>query len=104
MALADSPAQSGQEHAMDAMTRHILKLLSDPAYDFRTIEGLAGSISPESISPDGVREILRENSDLFRLSAVPGPNGEELYTLKSNPISVREQLALAQTTVASPIG
>jgi hypothetical protein len=100
MALADSPAANGAQEGSDDVGS-VFTALADENYDFRTIDGIAESAG---LSADRVREILDEHSDRVRLSAVPGPNREPLYTLAERPVKVREQLALVQSVVASPVG
>jgi hypothetical protein len=78
----------------------VFAALADRDYDFRTVDGIADSTR---IPVERVREILDQHSDLVRLSAVPGPNREPLYTLSERPVTAREQLALAQSVVASPV-
>jgi hypothetical protein len=101
MALADTPAESESATAMDSTTKAIYEALQDPQYDFRTISGIANATH---IMAGVVRTTLEKHPELFRLSAVPAPTGESLYTLKERPVSSRERWALARTTVASPIG
>lgn len=100
MAIADSPSTGWRDRVMDPEDRAVFEALADEDFDFRTIPSLADATS---LPADRIRAAFDRHSDLVRLSAVPGPNGEALYTLSSRPVSAREQLALAQSVIASPV-
>ena len=70
----------------------VLKSLSDPRWDFRTIEGIAKEtqLSSEEVTM-AVESLLEEGK--ARESAVPDRLGRALYTLKTKPVSARESLA-----------
>lgn len=100
MAIADSPPTGWRDRVTDPEDRAVFEALADEDFDFRTLQGL---VDVTGLSPDRVQAALERHSDLVRLSAVPGPNGEALYTLSSRPVTTREQLALAQSVIASPV-
>ena len=102
MAIAEPPVTGWQDRmTADDDGRTVFEALADEAYDFRTIQGIAETTR---LSADRIEAALERYADLVRLSAVPGPNGEALYALASRPVTAREQLALAQSVVASPVG
>jgi hypothetical protein len=101
MALVEPPHADSGHQVIDENARLVLDAVADEEYDFRTVDGVADATG---LAPSLVQEILDDHEDLVRLSPVPGPNREALYTLRSRPMTRREQLALAQSVVASPVG
>ena len=60
--------------------KSIFEALEDRRWDWRTLDALskAGGLDAES-----TRQVLRKYPLLVRQSTVPGPGGEELYTLQA---------------------
>jgi hypothetical protein len=89
----------GEALPVDLTARRIVEALDDDRFDFRTVQGLSEALDfPEDL----VQEVLDE-SDLVRISPVPGPNGEALYALRSQPVTTREKLALARVSVEKSV-
>ncbi len=83
----------------DPTARRIIEALDDDRFDFRTVQGVSEALD---LPEDVVQEVLDE-SDLVRVSAVPGPNGGRLYALRTQPVTAREKLALARTSVEKSV-
>ena len=93
-------AESWKEKISDAKERKVFEALSDPAWDFRTAEGIsvtAGLSEPE------VREILDMHPDFIRQSAIPDGKGRELFTLRSKPEKYSERFALLRMFVTKSV-
>ncbi len=89
-----------EEQIFDPTERRVWEALSDPAWDFRTIDGISKATGlPES----EVRAILEKYPDLHRKSAVPDQQGRELFTLRSRPVKIRERVAFLRTLVTKSI-
>lgn len=73
----------------------VLSALANEAWDFRTVGGLA---KETNLSPDTVQAALEQSSEQVRRSAVPGPAGQDLYTL-SEP-SLREAFSVARGAIS----
>lgn len=68
----------------------VLVALSDPKYDFRTLEGLAKATE---LSSDSVLVALGALGQKVRISNVTDPQGRVLYTLRNRPKKLRERLS-----------
>ncbi len=89
-----------QEVDLDPTARRVIEALVDERFDFRTVQGISEALDlPEAT----VQEVLDGHDDLVRLSAAPGRNGEALYTLRSQPVTTREKLAVAQTALEKSV-
>lgn len=75
--------------------RAVFKALASPKWDYRTVTGIAGSTQ---LDESKVKQILHNHQDLVRLASVPGPKGEDLYTL--NDPTLRETLAVARGAIS----
>jgi hypothetical protein len=95
MATTESNGQVGVD-----VVQSVLGALADQQYDFRTISGISNELG---LSSDTVQKALSEVSGQVRASAVPGPDGEQLYAPKDRPVKARERLALAQTVVEKTV-
>ena len=93
-------ASDWEEKVTDPLGRKVFEALSNPKWDFRTIEGICKSTN---LSEPQVMTVLREYPDLVRTSAMPDKYGNTLYTLKSNPIGTQEKLALGRVFVIKSI-
>ena len=80
----------------ESEARQVFKALSDPQWDFRTIDGLARSTG---LAEDRIEQILREYRPLVRQSAVLD-RGRDLYTLASRRPKFRELLSTARAFIA----
>jgi hypothetical protein len=86
--------KQGDTLPSDLSARRVIEALDDEEFDFRTVQGLSEALDlPEST----VQQVLDDHADLVRVSAVRSRNGEALYTLRSRPVTTRENLAVAQT-------
>jgi hypothetical protein len=94
MALADAPGANN----VDEDARKVLEALDKPEYDFRTVPGIARETK---LDEETIRRVIEQHPDLIRLSSVPGPKGEELYTLSARRVTRREQVSFAQSVVGA---
>lgn len=83
----------------DPQERSVLGALSNPDWDFRTVGGIAREAG---LDPAQVTETLERRSDIVRRSPVPGPNGEDLYTLRDRDgrDSIREALSFLRGAIS----
>jgi len=79
-----------EERIADPMERNVFQALSDPAWDFRTVDGISKSTG---ISKSEVSRILQKYPELVRKSPVPDHEGRDLYALRSRSVSAREIIA-----------
>ena len=77
----------------------VLRALSNPKWDFRTIGGIARDTK---LSREQVEQVLADHQDLFRQSRLTH-NGEPLYTLLDKPETLRERYAGLRDFIASPV-
>jgi hypothetical protein len=89
-----------EEKVTDSQERKVFEALSNPKWDFRTIEGIRKSTN---LSEAQVVSVLHKYPNLVRKSAVPDKYGNTLYTLKSKPVGTQEKLALARAFVIKSI-
>ncbi len=68
----------------------VIKALSDPKWHFRTIQGIE---KDTGLSKNEIKTILIDNKDVIRKSVVPDKHRNSLYTLRSQPIRIRERFA-----------
>jgi hypothetical protein len=78
--------------------RKVFEALADPEWDFRTVDG----IRKVSGLPDSeIRSILEKyKGKLIRKSDIPGPQGRDIYTLKSDRADTQELLAKLRTFIS----
>jgi hypothetical protein len=91
----DSTAEANTTEIVD----RVLRALSNPKWDFRTIGGIARDTE---LSREQVVHVLADHQDLFRQSHLTR-NGEPLYTLREKPESLRERYAGLRDFIASPV-
>jgi len=60
--------------------RSVFEALEDHRWDWRTLDALS---KLSGLDPESTRQVLRKYPLLVRQSSVPGPGGEELYTLQT---------------------
>jgi hypothetical protein len=70
-----------------AATQLVLKALSDPRYDFRTIDGIAKT---SKLCTEEVNGAIKNLGDKVRVANVTDAHGNLLYTLSSRPKKIRE--------------
>lgn len=76
----------------------VLTAVSDPNWDFRTIQGISRETS---ISEPMVKRILEKYIGKYvRISLVPSSQGTALYTTISRRVTSREKLALVRTFIS----
>lgn len=80
--------------------RAIFEALADPAWDFRTVTGVA---TQTGIAENEVKKVLEKYPDMIRRSVVTDARGDELYTLRSRPITGQERLAQARAIISKSI-
>ena len=68
----------------------IRQALSDPEWDFRTIDGLSKATG---VAQDRVVSLLASHPDEVRQSNLPDKQGHPLYTLANRPMKFQEFLA-----------
>jgi len=81
----------------DSDERRVLDALRDPQWDFYTINGL---VSTTALPRAKVRAILKIKTDVVRTSLVPDRDGQQVYTLRSRPVKLRERVALFRLFIA----
>ncbi len=79
--------------------KKVFESLSNPKYDFRTISGIS---KETGLFQSEVREILDKYPKLIRKSLVRNREGDELFTIRSRPIKIRERLAELRMFLAMP--
>jgi hypothetical protein len=96
-----SPSGSDWERVItDPDERKVFGALADPKWDFRTIAGLS---KDTGLQPDNVSQILEKYPQLVRMSSVPDPKGNILYTLRSRRPKLQEILAMARDFMAGSV-
>ena len=83
---------------VDPAEQKIFEALEDPTWDWRTISALAGV---SGLDFDSTRRILHKYPVLVRQSTVPGPGGEELYTLQRRHFERQTVVEKILTSVSS---
>ena len=91
-----SETKDWQNIISDPMDRKVFDALADPAWDFRTIEGIVRS---SQLSQQKVKDALAKYPGLVRQSSIPDTNGRTLYTLRSRGIKRKEIFGLIRTFV-----
>jgi len=81
----------------DSDERRVLDALSNPHWDFYTINGL---VNTTALPRAKVRAILKTKADVVRMSLVPDRDGQQVYTLRSRPVKLRERVALLRLFIA----
>ena len=79
-----------QAQETDPKWERVYEALSDPQWDFRTVEGIARTTG---LSGEEVAGVLDRHKGEIRRSMVPDRQGRTLYTLKSRPKKAQEWLA-----------
>jgi hypothetical protein len=82
-------AEKRMDH-IDADWQRIRTELADPAWDFRTVDGLSRATG---LSAERISKLLSGHHDEVRVSNVPDKEGRLLYTLTERPMKLREVLA-----------
>jgi hypothetical protein len=80
----------------DPKERKVFEALSDPQWDFRTIDGISKATG---LAPDYVKVVLDKYPDLVRKSLVRDNDGRELFTLASRPPRAQEILSQLTTFI-----
>lgn len=80
--------------------REVFEALSDPRWEFRTIEGISRQTK---LPPDEVERTLKDYAGFVRKSLVPDHRARDLYTLRSRPITRNEILAAIRTFVTKSL-
>jgi len=81
----------------DFKERKVFEALSDPEWDFRTVDGVSRATG---LQEGEVTAVLEKYPDLIRKSPVPDAKGRELYTLRSRGIAAQELLAQARMIIS----
>lgn len=82
----------------DPTEKKIFEALEDPKWDWRTITALSGV---SGLNSESTRRILQKYPVLVRQSTVPGPGGEELYTLQRRHFERQTVVEKIWTSVSS---
>jgi hypothetical protein len=77
--------------------RKLFEALADERWDFRTVEGIAGSTG---LSEERIRELLRKYQALIRQSLVLDRQGRELYTLASRRPRLQEVITTIRAIIS----
>jgi hypothetical protein len=89
-----------QQPEVDGEWERVHEALSDPRWDFRTVDGIARSTG---LSEEEVAAILDRYKDEVRQSVVPDRHGRALYTLRSRPKKAQEWLAEIRAYLAKSL-
>ena len=100
MASANNHKSNWQEIISDPKERKVFEGLANPAWDFRTIDGLA---KETKMSEHEVKGVLDKYPGLVRKSLFPDLNGHSLFTLTTRPVKTREILAQVRNFLAKSI-
>ena len=85
-----------QDIVTDSNERKVFEALADPAWDFRTIDGLVrttGLSEPEVRGIVTKYETKDETRGLIRQSTYPSKKGEAIFTLTSSGVSTGEVMS-----------
>ena len=82
----------------DPNERKVLEALADPAWDFRTIDGL---VRATGLPKSKVRQIVTKymSQDIIRQSPIPDKQGRELFTLSTKKSTLGEFLNIIRSSV-----
>lgn len=83
---------------LDPGEKKIFEALEDPRWEWRTISTLS---RVSGLDTERTRRILQTYPVLVRQSTVPGPGGEELYTLQRRHYERQTVLEKLWTSVSS---
>ena len=83
----------------DANWDKVLQVLGDPAWDFRTLEGI---VRTTQLSTQEVQDLLDSHKDVVRCTATWDNPGRLLYTLRSRRRAWREWAAAFQEYARIP--
>ena len=86
-----------REDVIDPKERSIFEALSDPKWDFRTMDAL---MKKTGLSQSEIELIILRYENLIRESPVRDPKGRRLFTLKSKKLSMNEILNIARGVVS----
>ena len=100
MASANNHRSNWQEIISDPKERKVFEGLANPAWDFRTIGGLARETK---LAENDVAGTLHKYPRLVRKSLVPDPKGQELFTLSTHPVRIKEIMALLRIFLAKSV-
>ena len=82
----------------DPIETKIFEALEDPKWEWRTISALSKA---SGLNQESTRRVLQKYPVLVRQSALPAPNGEELYTLQRRHFERQSLLEKVWTSVTS---
>ena len=82
----------------DPIETKLFEALENPRWEWRTISALSRSTGLDS---EDTRRKLRKYPTLVRQSVIPGPSGEDLYTLQSSYFERQSILEKVWTSVSS---
>lgn len=82
----------------DPVETKVFEALEDPRWEWRTISALSRA---SGLDPEGTRRVLRKYPVLVRQSALPGPGGEDLYTLERRYFERQSIFEKVWTSVSS---
>jgi len=81
--------------------RKVFEVLADPKWDFRTIDGIR---KVSGLPNDEILSILNKyEGNLVRKSDIPGPQGKDIYTLKTDKAETQELLAKLRTFISKTV-
>lgn len=86
-----------ERHVTDSSERRIFEALTDPSWDFRTIDGIASSTG---LPPSTVYQALSKHPRLVRRSPIRDKQGRALYTLREKRRTVGEVLNIVRNSLA----
>ena len=87
-----------QQVIVDPTEKKIFEALEDPRWDWRTISTLS---RVSGLDAESTRRVLQKYPVLVRQSTIPGPGGEELYTLQRRHYERQTVLEKFWTSVSS---
>lgn len=94
------PGNGWKAEITDPEEKPVFEALSDPHWDFRTIDGISKATR---LTREQVTTVLEKYPALVRRSLVPDREGRALFTLRSRPISAQERLAEARLFISKSV-
>jgi hypothetical protein len=80
----------------ESLVERVTKELNEPAWDFRTVSGLARSLGE---TPEAIEAVLDENPQLVRWVAATDTEGEQLLVSPARPVTREERYLVLRSAL-----